>query len=228
MNLGVQCYIFATYSQRKIAVKFILNNINAIIFDLGGVILNLNPQNTFDYFAKISNFSDQKLQQISEYPFFKHYEMGEMTSDDFRTELRKIFGKEIGSNVIDAAWNAMLLDIPLKRLELIIALRPKFKTFVLSNTNDIHLIAFDEIVNKVTEGERIESYFDNVYYSCKVGMRKPDPKIFELVLSENKLNRSTTLFIDDTLEHIESAQKLGLQTWHLTNQEELFTVFGNE
>ena len=209
-------------------MKFILNNINAIIFDLGGVVLNLNPQNTLNHFAKITNFSEQKMQEISEYPLFRLYEKGEISSDEFRSELKTIFGGDIDDSSIDMAWNAMLLDIPIIRLELISSLRPTFKTYVLSNTNEIHISAFDEIVEGVTGGNRIDSYFDNIYYSCKIGMRKPDPEIFELVLKDNNLNRENTLFIDDTLEHIESAKKLGLQTWHLTNQEELFTVFGNE
>ena len=122
----------------------------------------------------------------------------------------------------------MLLDLPLNRIEMIGALKSHYNTYVLSNTNEIHIEAFDEIVNNATSGKHITDYFHEVYYSHIVKMRKPDAEIFEMVIHNHSLDPSTTLFIDDTLEHIESAQKLGLQTWHLTDQKELLTAFKNE
>lgn len=208
-------------------MKFSLNNIDAIIFDLGGVILNLDPQQTFESFASITGFSQQELLVYGKNDIFKQYEKGEITSAAFRIGLGELFEIDIANETIDDAWNAMLLDLPVDRLDMIGRLRSNFKTFVLSNTNEIHIAAFDEIVTKATNGNCIADYFNEVYYSHKVGMRKPDVEIFEMVLGRNSLNKSKTLFIDDTLEHIESAKSLGLQTWHLTNQEELFTVFDN-
>ena len=225
--MGVQCYIFDAYSQTIMAAKFRLNSIEAIIFDLGGVVLNLDPQKTFDAFEKLTGLSQGELVEAIKHPAFNQYEKGEISSDNFRGSLKRAFGFNIKDDLIDKAWNAMLLDLPLNRLEMIGQLRPKLKTFVLSNTNEIHIETFDAIVSEVTSGKKIQEYFDTVYYSHKVRMRKPDAEIFEMVIQKNALDPSTTLFIDDTLEHIESAKKLGLQTWHLINQEELFTAFGN-
>jgi len=208
-------------------VKFLPNNITAIIFDLGGVILNLNPQKTIDTFANITGLPPSLLIEYSSNEVFKNYEKGEITSVEFRNGLKEIFNVNVKDSVLDEAWNAMLLDLPLNRLEMIGRLRPRLKTYVLSNTNEIHIAEFDKIVHKATEGKKIQDYFDTVYYSHKVGMRKPDVEIFKMVLNQNNLEASATLFIDDTLEHIQSAQKLGLHTWHLTNQNELFSVLTN-
>jgi len=209
-------------------VKLLPNNIDTIIFDLGGVILNLDPKKTIAAFASITDLSAEQLLEHSQKPVFKQYEKGKISSIEFRNGLKKIFDVNVNDSVLDKAWNAMLLDLPLDRLEMIGRLRPKLNTFVLSNTNEIHISAFDKIVAEATSGKKIQKYFDTVYYSHKVGMRKPDAEIFEMVVEKNGLEMSNTLFIDDTLEHIESAKKLGLQTWHLTNQEELFTVLGDE
>lgn len=227
MNLGVQCYIFATYSQTKLTVKFSSNSIKAIIFDLGGVVLNLKPQNTIDAFIEFTDLSQDELLAHSSDDVFISFEKGKISPFEFRLGLRNLFNVDVSDDVLDAAWNAMLLDLPINRLEMIGDLRSNYKTFVLSNTNEIHIAAFDGIVHKTTSGKRIENYFDKVYYSHKVNMRKPDTEIFEMVINNNSLDPATTLFIDDTLEHIESAKQFGLQTWHLKNQEELFSAFDN-
>ena len=225
--MGVQCYIFATYSQRKRAVKLLPKNLEAIIFDLGGVVLNLQLKKTIEAFANLTGISQEKLEELGNNELFKHFETGLISADGFRKELNKLFGSTLDDKAIDKAWNAMLLDLPLERLKMMGGLRSQYKTFVLSNTNEIHIKAFNKIVNATTHGDRIVNYFNAVYYSHQVGMRKPDAEIFDMVLTKNSLKPANTLFIDDTLEHIESANRLGLHTWHLKDQNELFTVFGN-
>ncbi|MCF6352219.1 MAG: HAD family phosphatase [Cyclobacteriaceae bacterium] len=202
-------------------MKFLPNNITTIIFDLGGVILNLNPKKTIDAFAGITGLTADKLVAYGNNEMFRNYEKGAITSSEFRNGLKSLFNISVADELLDEAWNAMLLDLPLERLEMIGRLRPRLKTYVLSNTNEIHIAEFNKIVREATNEKKIQAYFDVVYYSHKVGMRKPDAEIFEMVLNQNNLKASATLFIDDTLEHIQSAQKLGLHTWHLTNQDEL-------
>jgi putative hydrolase of the HAD superfamily len=191
-------------------------------------VLNLDPQKTYKAFGELANLTLQEVIACGEHDVFKQYEMGSISSNDFRTGVREIFKLNVSDEEFDEAWNAMLLDLPIKRLTMLGALQKKHKTYILSNTNEIHIAAFDAIVKESTNGNAIDNYFGTVYYSHKVGMRKPNANIFEMVINNNGLDSSKTLFIDDTLEHIESAAKLGLSTWHLTNQEELFTIFGNE
>lgn len=190
--------------------------IDAIIFDLGGVILNLNYQRTIDAFQALSgkNFANIYTQH-QQYPFFDALETGKMSPATFRTELKNVLGIVVSDKVLDEAWNAMLLDIPAERLELLQALKQRKRIFLLSNTNAIHKEAFDKKLLQQHGYPALDVFFEKAYYSHLVGDRKPHASIFEHVLKENRLHPQTTVFIDDTLQHIEGAKKVGLQTIHL-------------
>ncbi|MBL0340622.1 MAG: HAD-IA family hydrolase [Bacteroidetes bacterium] len=89
--------------------------------------------------------------------------------------------------------------------------------FLLSNTNRIHIAAFSKIIEKQYGFQKFEALFEKIYYSCNVGMRKPNAEIFDLVVRENNLNLSETLFIDDSPQHVEGARSYGLTALHLQN-----------
>lgn len=190
----------------------------AIIFDLGGVILNLRYENTLDKFAEILNkpvapFYTKKEQTS----LFDDYEKGLITSQEFRLGIRELLNEEITDDQIDEAWNAMLLDLPKERVEMLKTLKGKYRIFLLSNTNEIHINAFNEIVNN-TLGDDFGDFkqlFEQAYYSYEMGDRKPHPSIFDFVVEKNKLDKSTTLFIDDSIQHVEGAKKAGLHAHHL-------------
>ncbi|MBB6463891.1 HAD family hydrolase [Flammeovirga kamogawensis] len=192
----------------------------AIIFDLGGVLLNLRYENTLDKFSEIlekpvSPFYTQKEQT----ELFDEYEKGNISSDEFRLGIKKIVGEEITNDQIDEAWNAMLLDLPIKRVEMLKELSKKYRIFLLSNTNAIHIKAFETIV-KSTLGNDFGDFkklFEKGYYSYEMGDRKPHPSIFETVIAENNLDKSDTLFIDDSIQHVEGAKKAGLHAHHLSD-----------
>jgi len=194
------------------------NKIKNIIFDLGGVIINI------DYALLIGAFSEIGLpdfemhfSQLKQKDLFDLYEKGLISSQNFRDELKKHCKIGTTDTEIDTAWNAMLLDLPKERLELILNVKNKYRTFLLSNTNEIHERAFNKVLQTTCGYPTLAMFFDRIYLSHRVGLRKPDPKIFELVLRENKLNPSETLFIDDSPQHIESANLLGIQTIHVTD-----------
>jgi putative hydrolase of the HAD superfamily len=122
------------------------------------------------------------------------------------------------------AWNAMLLDFQIEKLTLLEKLAPKYPLFLLSNTNELHVPVVRQRLAKLTV-KPLEAYFTKVYFSHDLGLRKPNSEIFEFVCRENNLNLSTTLFIDDSIQHIEGAKKCGLQTLHLKPEKELITYF---
>ncbi|AZQ63406.1 HAD family phosphatase [Flammeovirga pectinis] len=192
----------------------------AIIFDLGGVLLNLRYENTLDKFSEIlekpvSPFYTQKEQT----ELFDEYEKGNISSDEFRLGIKKIVGDKITTTQIDEAWNAMLLDLPIERVEMLKELSTKYRIFLLSNTNAIHIDAFETIVNS-TLGDDFGDFkklFEKGYYSYEMGDRKPHPSIFETVIAENNLDKSETLFIDDSIQHVEGAKKAGLHAHHLSD-----------
>ncbi|WP_044202204.1 HAD family phosphatase [Flammeovirga sp. OC4] len=190
----------------------------AIIFDLGGVILNLRYENTLEKFAEILNKPVEpfytKKQQTS---LFDDYEKGNITSQEFRLGIRELLDEPITDEQIDLAWNAMLLDLPVERIEMLKELKEKYRIFLLSNTNEIHIDAFNQIVTN-TLGDDFGDFkqlFEKAYYSFEMGDRKPHPSIFETVVAKNNLDKATTLFIDDSIQHVEGAKQAGLHAHHL-------------
>jgi glucose-1-phosphatase len=190
-----------------------LQAIDAVVFDLGGVVLNIDYGKTEEAFVQLglADFGEA-YSQLCQTELFDRFETGHISVFHFINRLLDKLPRGCNGNQVVHAWNAMILDFPVKRLEMIASLRPRFKTFLLSNTNFIHM---DEVRRKLAKcgtGKELEDYFDKVYLSCEMGMRKPDPEIFRTVCREQQLEPSRTLFIDDSPQHIEGAKTAGLQT----------------
>ena len=197
-------------------------NVNTIIFDLGGVIINLDYNRTANAFKALGvDEFDVIYSQKKQERLFDDFEKGSVSPEQFRTVLKQYINKPVSDLEIDQAWNAMLLDIPVEKMELLNQLRNKYRIFLLSNTNIIHVKAFTAIVENAYGLNAFEKVFEKVYYSCFLNMRKPDQEIFELVINENKLNKEETVFIDDSLQHVEGARRTGIHGIHLTNTNSL-------
>ena len=198
-----------------------------IIFDLGGVILNVDYGKTIEAFRNlgIENF-DTLFSQAQQTDLFDRLDMGIISNADFRNELRNFKPSlKLTDDQIDMAWNAMLLDMPLERLQVLETLQPHFRTFLLSNTNAIHVPLFSSIVKQSIGKNDLSDFFEKTYYSNEMGMRKPNTDIYEFVLKQHNLNGNETLFIDDTLQNVEGAQKAGLHAFHLTAEHSIVKLF---
>lgn len=204
-----------------------VNNYKNIIFDLGGVILNIDYTLTEKAFSKIGiNDFKTLFSQAQQTQLFDNYEKGFISSNDFRSKLKKYLLKNTTDNEIDTAWNAMLLNLPQERIELLNKFKQTHRTFLLSNTNDIHIKAFNSYLKKEFKLADLSSLFEKMYLSYEIGMRKPDAEIFEFVLKENDLKSSETLFIDDSIQHIATAKKLGITTYWLdVKKESILNLF---
>ncbi|RYD57630.1 MAG: HAD family phosphatase [Sphingobacteriales bacterium] len=189
-----------------------IKGIRHILFDLGGVLLNLDYSRTEQAFRDlgIENF-DEMFSQLKQTPLFDELETGKIGKADFVAGLRSAAGIEVSDEDLLKAWNAMLLDFPLRRLQLLQQLRLHYDLLLLSNTNEVHEEAFNLILNQA-HGLSIGMLFDKVYLSHRIGMHKPDAAVFEHILNENGLKAEHTLFIDDSPQHIETAKRLGIQT----------------
>ncbi len=204
-----------------------LNQIKNIIFDLGGVIIDIDPAQSYQALQALADVqnesSDWDPEKVS---LFLDYEQGLITAQQFRDGIRELTKKkDLSDTMIDRAWNAMLLKIPLERIELLQKLKEKYRLFVLSNTNDIHVLAFNAIVQQVSGKEDLAAFFDKVYYSHELRMRKPQPAIYSHVLKENDLKPSETLFLDDRYDNIMAAESLGIQTFHVAPGQEIVSFF---
>ncbi len=189
-----------------------LDGIQNIIFDLGGVLLNLAPQLTLDAFRQLGS-----TELVEDNPWgFKHevfykMESGLVSNDEFRAGVRTMLAEGASDEQIDAAWTAMLLDIPKERVEVLLGLKKQFGTYLFSNTNAIHVAKFQSDF-RVQHGMELSSLFVRDYYSNEIQVRKPDVKAFEKVIELSGVVPAETLFIDDSEENAKSAQQAGLHS----------------
>ncbi|MGE0561828.1 MAG: HAD family hydrolase [Flavobacteriales bacterium] len=192
-----------------------LKGIENIIFDLGGVIINLNQDLTYKVFKELfdDNF-DKIIDEATVDNIFEHYETGNLSTLQFLNFFQK-YKLVLSHQQLTSAWNSMLLDIPKSRIDLIQELSKNYNVYLLSNTNEIHYDYIEEYYKKNFKQGSFESLFKKVYLSYQVGLRKPTTEIFQFVLQDEELNPEDTLFIDDSLEHINSALKLGIKAQHL-------------
>ena len=197
-----------------------------IIFDLGGVILNIDYNLTVEAFKKLGLKDFQNLySQASQSNLFDAYEVGNISSEKFIDELQHTVGMSISKQSIIEAWNSMLLDLPKERIELLTSLKTKYKTYLLSNTNEIHKIAYCNYLKNTYKFNDFSTFFEKQYLSFEIGMRKPNKEIFEFVVNENKLNKEETLFIDDSIQHVIGAREMGLDAFHLNNGLTILDLF---
>jgi len=185
--------------------------IKNIILDFGDIFIDLDKSATPKAMEK---FGFKNLTQDLD-TLFKEYEKGSISSPEFLEEVSNFFPSVTEKDLI-AAWNAILLDFPDRRLEFVekLAQENQYRLFLLSNTNDIH-IEFVKQQMGMEKFNRFKNAFEIFYLSYEIGMRKPDAEIFEFVLTENKLNASETIFVDDTKENTDTASSLGIKTWNL-------------
>ncbi len=193
-----------------------------IIFDLGGVLLDINFQKSIDAFKNlgIENFAEM-FSQFKADELFEKLETGELNETDFYSAIKKRTKLAITDTEIDNAWNALILHFRTGSLAFLEKLSQNYKLYLLSNTNSIHLRFFKTLFTKETGKPLLDNYFIKAWYSNEIGLRKPGTKIFEFVLQQENLKAAETLFIDDTLSNIETAQKMGFRTHHLLPTERI-------
>lgn len=203
-----------------------MNGIKHIIFDLGGVILNIDYMATENAFIELGVTNFRELySQFHANALFEDLEIGAISNDDFLQELKREAPEHVTEQQIVTAWNAMLLDFPVARLQLLQQLQNYYDTFLLSNTNAIHLEAFNAKLMQTRSLPSLDIFFNKSYYSHRIGYRKPEKEAYQLILDENNLDPAATLFIDDTLPNITAAQALGIQTIHLQAPQTILDIF---
>ena len=194
--------------------------IEAIIFDLGDVFLNLNAQASVDAFKKLglTDWNDDLKEKSL------LFETGKIDELEFMEHIQKYI-PNADLEQIREAWNAIISDFPLERLEFLEKLQNKYDLFLLSNTNPTHIDKFEHRVG-LTFAREFYAHFNKIYFSFETKVRKPDAAVFNLILKQNNLKPNKTLFVDDTLEHIEVAKGLGINTWQiLVGQDDVTNLF---
>ena len=184
-----------------------------IIFDFGDVFINLDKS------APSGALNQYNVKELPEtfHENCKLYEMGKITTKNFIQQATTAF--HVTENEFVNAWNAILEDFPIHRLEFIKKLSKEYRCFLLSNTNDLHIEWIKNDWGDLLFKE-FEDCFEQFYLSHEMGRRKPNADIYKFVLNENRLLPKETLCIDDTSENTESAAKLGIRVWNINPKTE--------
>lgn len=201
------------------------NKIKNIVFDLGGVLVNLDFDTCLNAFqaAGFTNIGQQVC------PFkgngvFALFEKGEITPEAFREMVRQQTSQSLTDRKIDDMWNLMLLDIPREKLELLLKLRERYMVFLLSNTNKIHWdYACEQMFSY--HGFRIDDFFEDTFLSFEMHQAKPDKEIYEQMMKDANILSEETFFIDDSEANCKAASALGIQSYHYHIGEDLNLLF---
>ena len=193
-----------------------MQQIKNIIFDLGGVFLNINLKLTEKAFSDLALPDFTAIYSLSStIQLFENLETGAISPSEFYEGMRAFSGLPLTNQQIQNAWNALLLDFPEERLQWLNTIRKKYNIYLFSNTNKIHYDYFMNAYHHQTGGKNFNDFFIKAWYSHEVSLRKPDPQSFITLMQQENLSAAETLFIDDTYVNIEGAAKAGLHTIHL-------------
>lgn len=192
----------------------------AVIFDFGNVIINIDVPKTYEAFATLSGKSVEKIERLfQENQVFRRYEIGLYSDDEFREAIRQIVGYPFSDAEVDQAWNALLLDIPLERIDFLLQLRQKVPIYLLSNTNTLHIQAAEKILRSSCGISSLDRLFTHAFYSYDLGLWKPDPAIYTTVLDSIGFTADQVLFLDDNPDNVASARALGIFTEQIVPHE---------
>ncbi len=185
-----------------------------IIFDFGGVLIDLDFKKTYEALEKILavNASDIYPQNQK---LFDDYEKGKVITENFLWNLQNLTKKVPESHILVKAWNAMILGWNPEKLKFLQEIGKNYDVYLLSNTNELHI---DYVRKDLKYNHGIDdfenTFFKKAYYSHIVGMRKPEKEIYEFVLNDSCLNPAETLFIDDNIDNVNAARNVGIISHH--------------
>lgn len=185
--------------------------IKNIIFDLGGVILDIDYSAPIREFAKLGIHNLESIYSIAQPdPMYSMYETGKISTEEFMNYLQSKSPTSSSPEAFLHAWNSILVALPPHRIKILAQLRQYYRIYLLSNINELHVEGFENIYRKHFPDGSLKDVMDEVYYSCRIGKRKPEPESFLHVVHENDLILQETLFIDDSAVNVKGAIQVGL------------------
>lgn len=187
--------------------------IKNLLFDLGGVIMDLDRDRCVRAFERLGmKDADDFLGVYGQKGAFLALESGEIDADEFHSQVRPmIYRENVSDEEIDAAFNEFLIGIPVHRLESLRELRRDYKVYLLSNTNPI--MVNGKIAEEFRkEGREMADYFDGIFTSYEAKCCKPGKAIFDYTEKVGGLNPSETLFFDDSQSNVDAARSYGFNS----------------
>ena len=202
--------------------------IKNIIFDLGGVVLDIDENIVYQELEKLGINTTELAQSKEFFEIMSKFDTGIYTAPTFRKKAKALLGLEkMTDQKFDSIWNAMLLDIPRERIEAIEKIKKHYKIFLMSNSNEIHYDLYVRDLQLRFGYNEFDELFNKSYFSFAEHLEKPNPRFFELILDHEHLLPEETLFIDDTAVNINVAKSLGIRTYHIGRDELVRNLFEN-
>lgn len=195
--------------------------IKNIVFDLGGVIIDLDRDQAVKRFKAIGvEDADQIIDTYEQKGIFREVEEGKITAEQFCQKLRDHSGKELSFDDVTNAWLGFVVGVAQYKLDFIDQLRKDYKLYMLSNTNPFIQCEW-ALTDRFTEaGRPVNDYFDKLYFSYEVGITKPDRGIFDFMIADSGMLPAETLFVDDGKSNIVIGEELGFITYMPANKED--------
>jgi epoxide hydrolase-like predicted phosphatase len=206
-----------------------LKGVEAIVFDLGGVIIDLDFQRSFEQFSVLSGQSQEDIKKgLLESGVLQRYEKGQYSDSEFIEEVARMFHLNCSQAEIEEAFLALLLNIPPARIELLKDLSKQYRLFLLSNTSSIHYQEVNRILYKSTGHRHLNELFEKVFLSFELGLLKPSIEIYKTVLKTTHLKPEHTLFLDDNADNLKGASTVGIRTSLVSAEQSILTLFNYE
>ena len=200
-----------------------MKDIKVLLFDLGGVIIDIDPSITINALKSMSKKSSEDFnaldykhykEESSLLNFFFEYEKGNINDDKFRNGIREFANLDLSNDKIDHIWNYVIVKINKDLLDVVLSLKNRYKIMILSNTNFIHKVYYDKLVVDIY-GKNLKQLFDKVFYSFEIRSRKPELEIYEKVIDESSYSGKEILFFDDMKKNLEIPEIIGMKTYHV-------------
>lgn len=208
----------------------LLKGIDVIIFDLGNVLIDLDYPRVIRRFSEVAKKNQQELEKlVVNASVLQKFEIGQIDPKEFRMRINALLGADMKEREFEEIWNSMLKSISRERMNKVLKIGKRFDTFILSNTNMIHEMAFDEMILEETGRFSFRDFVKDVYYSHEMGMRKPNLDCYNFVIDDIGIYSSRMLFLDDRLDNVQAAQRAGMQAIQILNPDkQINEIFGFE
>ncbi|UCG92018.1 MAG: HAD family phosphatase [candidate division WOR-3 bacterium] len=188
----------------------------AIIFDLGNVIINISFDKIFEYWAQVSDCEVKKIKQRFEFDdVYAQFERGTITPDTYRKYISQKLELQLSDDEFDNGWNNLYLDAAPGIAQLLKDLKPRFRLVALTNTNAIHVQRWKK------KYAALLSHFEKVFCSSETGARKPEKKVYEIVLQYLEVDPPRVIFFDDSPKNVEVASAIGIKGIVVKSPQEL-------
>lgn len=199
-----------------------LTGIQNLVFDMGGVIVSVDPGSASQKFAKLTGITRDIIRSwVAEDETFRNYDRGKISEKEFFESVNELLSSELSAKELKEVWASVIVEISPQSVNFLKKLANSFDLYLLSNTNPTHLAKVNELLKKATGEKSIASLFKKSYFSFETGLLKPDPEAYRYLIEDAGIKPSQTLLIDDAQEHIKAANKEGWHTLHLTKPSDL-------